>query len=70
MSQFESTIWKQNMTLLLALLGKLCFVHMILPSPTSYYFLTVRKIIRFDFAYELKIRGLRYICIMYNLNND
>ena len=27
-----------------------------------YYFLTVRKIIRFDFADELKIGGLRYIC--------
>ena len=26
------------------------------------YFLTVRKIIRFDFADELKIVGLRYIC--------
>ena len=27
------------------------------------YFLTVRKIIRFDFADELKIGCLRYICI-------
>ena len=27
------------------------------------YFLTVRKIIRFDFADELKIGGLRYIGI-------
>ena len=27
------------------------------------YFLTVRKIIRFDFADELKVRGLRHICI-------
>ena len=26
------------------------------------YFLNVRKIIRFDFADELKIGGLRYIC--------
>ena len=26
------------------------------------YFLTVSKIIRFDFADELKIGGLRYIC--------
>ena len=26
------------------------------------YFLTVKKIIRFDFAGELKIGGLRYIC--------
>ena len=26
------------------------------------YFLTVRKIIRFDFADELKIGGLRHVC--------
>ena len=29
---------------------------------TNIYFLTVRKIIRFDFADKLKIVGLRYIC--------
>ena len=44
-------------------------VFCLLQNNKKNYFLTVRKIIRFDFADELKMVGLRYVH-RYNLNNN